>query len=142
MTPAMIYKILSPNDVGETGTHQAGILIPKDSGILSFFPVLRKSVKNPRERIVFEDRAGQYWQFNFIYYNNRFFGGTRDEYRLTGMTRYIQEAGLSSGDEIIFHRDSQGNYSLEHRFAGDASVVSEAKPGTLRLTGAWRVVNL
>ena len=33
-----ISKILSANDIGATGGHQAGILIPKDPRILGFFP--------------------------------------------------------------------------------------------------------
>jgi len=41
-----IKKVLSANDSGETGGHQAGILIPKNQDILSFFPVLGNSEKN------------------------------------------------------------------------------------------------
>ena len=32
-----ISKILSSNDIGLTGTHQAGIHVPKEENILSFF---------------------------------------------------------------------------------------------------------
>src|SRR5215469_7482404 len=45
---SQIRKTLSANDVGSTGAHQAGILIPKDPKILAFFPTLDASTKNPR----------------------------------------------------------------------------------------------
>lgn len=142
MTPATIRKILSPNDVGETGGHQAGILIPKDPRLISFFPQLRGSELNPRAHIVFEDPSAQRWEFAFIYYNNRRFGGTRNEYRLTRMTSFIRQTGLSSGDEIILRRDGQGNYSIEHRFAADTSAKIASEAGILRLGGGWRIINL
>ncbi|MCY4652694.1 MAG: hypothetical protein OXC95_05960 [Dehalococcoidia bacterium] len=141
MNPPTIRKVLSANDSGETGAHQAGILIPRDRRILSFFPALPESELNPRAHILFEDCAGHRWKFAFIYYNNRRFRGTRDEYRLTRMTRYIREAGLSSGDEIILHRDGQGDYSIEHRYAVNLSDALDAEPGFLRLSGGWRVIN-
>lgn len=33
--PKAIFKFLSRNDVGETGSHQRGILIPIEEGIIS-----------------------------------------------------------------------------------------------------------
>lgn len=46
---SQIRKTLSANDVGATGAHQAGILIPKNPKILAFFPSLDKSVKESEE---------------------------------------------------------------------------------------------
>ena len=63
-----IEKILSRNDTGETGGHQAGILIPKNPEILSFFPELNSNVKNPRLLVTFHDHIGEQWSFSFIYY--------------------------------------------------------------------------
>ncbi len=140
MTPRSIRKTLSANDAGETGGHQAGILIPKDPRILSFFPRLHARERNPRAHILFEDAAGQRWEFAFIYYNNRQFGGTRNEYRLTRMTRYIKEAGLASGDEIILQRDEHGHYSIEHEIAGPASPASGNS--VLTLGGGWRIIDI
>jgi len=38
MTQARYAKLLSANDTGETGGHQAGILVPKsDAELLAFF---------------------------------------------------------------------------------------------------------
>ena len=102
MTPRTIRKTLSANDAGETGGHQAGILIPRDRRILTFFPQLNTSELNPRTHITFEDAAGTPWEFAFIYYNNRRFGGTRNEYRLTRMTRYIRQATLPVATRLFF----------------------------------------
>lgn len=140
MTPRTIRKTLSANDAGETGGHQAGILIPKDQRLLSFFPQLNASALNPRTHIAFEDAAGAVWEFAFIYYNNRRFGGTRNEYRLTRMTRYIREAGLASGDEIILQRDSHGRYSISHQLAGAA--MSPHRGSVLTLSGGWRIIDI
>lgn len=105
--PKAITKVLSLNDTGETGGHQAGILIPKDGEVLSFFPDLGNQEKNPRASMYFEDEIGTTWKFNFIYYNNKFHDpkGTRNEYRLTGMTAYFRENDLHAGDIItLIHR--------------------------------------
>ncbi len=140
MSPHSIRKTLSANDAGETGGHQAGILIPKDPRILSFFPRLNVREHNPRAHILFEDTAGERWEFAFIYYNNHQFGGTRNEYRLTRMTRYIRQAHLASGDEIILQRDEHGQYFIEHEFGGP----STPTPGesVLTLGGGWRVIDI
>lgn len=100
-----IKKTLSGNDTGDTGSHQAGMLVPKDERILSFFPTLDKSAKNPRAIIKVFDDCEESWNFNYIYYNGIFFGGTRNEYRLTGMTSYIRGNNLRPGDSIILERN-------------------------------------
>ena len=140
MTPKIIRKTLSPNDAGETGGHQAGILIPRDQRILSFFPHLDATELNPRTHLVFEDAAGEFWEFAFIYYNNRLFGGTRNEYRLTRMTRYIRQAGLVSGDEVVLHRNAGGRYSIEHQFS-DSTPLPE-KGSVLELGGGWHIIDI
>ncbi len=140
MTPRTIRKSLSANDAGETGGHQAGILIPRDQRILSFFPPLIAAELNPRTHIIFEDATGALWEFAYIYYNNRLFGGTRNEYRLTRMTRYIRQVALASGDEIILHRDEHGRYSIEHQFANTA--ISTPKGSVLKLSGGWHIIDI
>ena len=136
MKPKSISKILSSNDTGETGGHQAGILIPKGGDILQFFPELDEEEKNPRTSLYFIDEANQRWKFNFIYYNNKFFGGTRNEYRLTGMTEYIRQNNLKAGDSIVLSRDNAGILSIRgiHQHTGVASVPK------LVITGTWKVV--
>lgn len=143
MIARTISKILSANDTGETGGHQAGLLIPKEESILNFFPHLDASTYNPRAHIQFGDQSGQLWEFAFIYYNNHFFGGTRNEYRLTRMTKYFREAGLVSGDEVHLHRHANGAYSITHQRA-NGSAVSRKETGTtvLRLGSGWKVIHI
>jgi len=133
-----IAKILSANDTGETGGHQAGILVPRDLKVLAFFPPLDAATYNPRCHLMFLDEGGTFWEFAFIYYNNRFFDGTRNEYRLTRMTRYIREAGLAVGDEVILSRDGN-RYHVSHR---RKQQVERTAGSVLKLGTGWRVVQL
>lgn len=133
-----IEKILSRNDTGETGGHQAGILIPKKQEILSFFPSLDNSEKNPRFLITFHDQMDERWSFSFIYYNNKFFGGTRNEYRLTGMTRYINAYNLKFGDTLTLSRDTSGFYSVKYKKDG----AQTKKNGPLKLSNSWKVIKI
>lgn len=137
MRPKSISKVLSSNDTGETGGHQAGMLIPKGGEILEFFPALNGDEKNPRTYLYFIDDVNKRWKFNFIYYNNKFFGGTRNEYRLTGMTAYIRQNNLKTGDTIVLSRDDIGILSI--RFERQNSTSSSSPK--LVITGTWKVVN-
>lgn len=132
-----ISKVLSPNDAGETGGHQAGFLVPKDPDILGFFPELGKDEKNPRVHLLFEDDSGEAWKFAFIYYNNKFFGGTRDEYRLTRMTSYFRSNNLSSGDEVFLGRDDENRHYVWYERAND---ISGDDTGVLKLGSSWKLI--
>jgi hypothetical protein len=132
-----IAKILSANDTGETGGHQAGILVPREPAVLSFFPELDSEDYNPRVHLRFVDDSGTFWEFAFIYYNNRLFSGTRNEYRLTRMTRYIRQAGLAVGDEVILTKQEE-RYFVSHKRKQQAERVK----GVLKLGTGWRVVQL
>jgi len=134
--PSAITKELSRNDTGETGGHQAGILIPKDEVILSFFPPLDATEKNPRHHLWFTDPTGEKWEFAFIYYNNRFYGGTRNEYRLTRMTPFIRAANLKTGDKLTLHRDGHV-YSMTYQRSKQLDNSTRLKLGT-----TWRVVSI
>lgn len=143
MIEQTITKTLSKNDSGETGGHQAGLLIPRVSRILSFFPALDSSFHNPRAHLSFYDQGGNKWEFAFIYYNNKFFGGTRNEYRLTRMTRYIRESGLSAGDEVIMHRDGNGDYTISYKRAIEPSATRVAEGETvLQLGSGWKIIKI
>lgn len=130
-----IAKILSANDTGETGAHQAGILVPKEPELLYFFPELDASQYNPRVHLHFLDDGGTFWEFAFIYYNNALFNGTRNEYRLTRMTKYIRQAGLVVGDELILSRDGD-RYQVSHRRERKL----ERSGNVLKLGAGWRIV--
>jgi hypothetical protein len=137
----VVEKVLSANDTGETGAHQAGLLIPKDVLTLEFFPRLDPSVKNPRCVIDLRDAAGEEWTFNFIYYNNKLFNGTRNEFRLTGMTEFIRRYALKAGDSVIFTRTNARDYKIDYRRKDEP--VKRAADGSrvLRLSGNWVVVD-
>ena len=91
--PDQISKVLSANDTGETGGHQAGILIPKTSRVVAFFPRLDPSEYNPRCHLFFEDAAAERWEFAFIYYNNSLHGrGTRNAIPANANDKLFQKA--------------------------------------------------
>lgn len=148
--PTSIRKVMSANDVGHTASHQAGMLIPKDHQILSFFPELDETEYNPRQHIRFRDEAGQFWEFAFIWYNNALGGrgGTRNEYRLTRMTKFLTGLQLQPGDTLWMERDGD-DYTIgaerqgtgaEEKVGRDNAV--EGGQHRLQLTGGWVVVNV
>ncbi len=103
--------------------------------MLSFFPGLDADQYNPRVHLHFLDDGGAFWEFAFIYYNNALFKGTRNEYRLTRMTKYIRQAGLIAGDELILSRDGD-RYLVSHR----SRRMPERSGNVLKLGTGWRVV--
>lgn len=166
MSTKIIAKTLSANDTGETGAHMGGVLIPREDTMLSFFPRLDGTIKNPREIVDVVDDVGRDWTFQFIYYNGKFFGGTRNEYRLTGMTAFLREFNLKAGDILVFRKEGRDTFVSYRRAGGVAgeqeatgsSVVREDAPGSsdpdwlpgmdklpkarrvLRLGGNWKVI--
>lgn len=144
--PKTISKELSKNDTGETGAHQAGMLIPHGGDVLAFFPRLNVDQKNPRTEMCFSDSTGKLWKFNFIYYNNKFFGGTRNEFRLTGMTYYFKSNNLKSGDIIaLSHEDIESDTITFQRHAELRMRESVDEKYMLRnrivLGTNWKVIN-
>lgn len=133
-----ISKVLSCNDTGVTGGHQSGICVPKDRRILDFFPVLLAEEKNPRVYLTFIDDEGQSWTFAFIYYNNIYYGGTRNEYRLTRMTKYIRTNLLKEGDEIILYVDENEQRRITYNRSCDQEYFID---GVLRIGKGWKVIN-
>jgi hypothetical protein len=107
-------KHLSGNDLGLTKSHQAGLLIPKLFIELGLFDALSKETPNPRIELKFFDvRASETLFFNYIFYNNKFFNGTRNEYRLTKMTKWMHESGLKVGDDLKITRIKKVEYEIE-----------------------------
>lgn len=116
----------------------AGIHVPKQEKFLSFFPELDKTVLNPRCWIAFTDDDGLDWQFAFIYYNNKFFGGTRNEYRLTGMTAFFRQNNLKSGDTVFLVVNGDGSRTISFSRKESLRV---AAGGVLKLKSTWQVVD-
>ena len=137
-----ISKTLSSNDVGTTGGHQAGILVPKQKEILSFFPHLNSEVKNPRTVLVVREIGdNSRWEFNYIYYNNKFFGGTRNEYRLTGMTKFLRAIAAKEGDDLVFSVDANLSFFVELRRKSEASAAGSDDQGVLVLGKGWKIID-
>lgn len=133
---------MSQNDTGENGSHQAGILIPKNpSELLKFFPEVDINKKNPRISLPFMDEYDNEWVFNFIYYNNCFFGGTRNEYRLTGMTEFIRSNDLKVGDEVFFRKNDESKYFISFRKKDHSQKIEISTKKILKLSKKWRVIS-
>ena len=109
-------KVLTKNDVGETGGHQAGITIPKkNSDLLDFFPQLDKKIFNPEEWITCVDPDGNEWDMRYVYYNGKTFSprlSTRNEYRITYMTKFFKKWNAKSQDSIVFEETKKRNRYL------------------------------
>lgn len=103
-------KELAANDVGKTGGHQGGILVPKKmDGLLEFLPKLDPSKYNPRATIYCLDSTGVEWEMQYIHYNNKVVKhpdtgkyGTRNEYRITHMTKFLKLHKAQEGDLVEF----------------------------------------
>lgn len=143
MKHASFAKLLSANDVGATGGHQAGILIPKsDADLLAFLPYLDPEEVNPDAWITAEDDAGKVWRLRYIYYNNRLHRlGTRNEYRITHLTRYLGDMRAQVGDQLrLTATGTPGRYRMSVDRAPDRLADPSAQPGVIRLSG-WRRVH-
>lgn len=148
MTNRTFSKTLSANDVGTTGGHQGGILIPKsEAELLAFLPALDPCVKNPDAWIECEDETGTTRKFRFVYYNNRLHdeGGTRNEYRITYMTKYFREINAQEGESLEISRSDASNiYSIRivRTIASPAPQDEEENEGVrIKLNSAWRRVH-
>jgi len=101
-------KLLTANDTGETGSHQAGLHIPKTNGeFLEFLPALDPREKNPDSWLECVDEASRIWKFRFVHYNNKLHSikGTRNEFRITHMTAYFRSVGATEGDTFIISKN-------------------------------------
>lgn len=146
MTKKTFSKTLSANDVGATGGHQGGILIPKsETELLAFLPPLEPEVKNPDAWFECVDEVGALRRFRFRYYNNRFHdqNGTRNEYRITYMTRYFREMGAGEGDTFEISRDEgEPNYSIRViQKAADPVEPAEEQVFRIKISSSWHRVH-
>lgn len=132
-----VRKLLSANDVGLTGSHQAGIAIPKNPDIRAFFPPLDTSAYNPDFWMtVATPQTGQQWQLRFIYYNNKTHGqGTRNEYRLTHTSPMLRALAASEGDVLAFQRNGFGDIEAKLEEAEISALPTET-----RLRNGWRMI--
>lgn len=135
-----ILKILSPNDLGLTGSHQAGLCVPMS--VAAFFPPLDSTLLNPDAWFSVTGPAAQSWQWRYIYYNSRLHGrGTRNEYRLTHVIDALRDLGAGVGDSLEFARDIDGQLSVRilgrgERGGGAEDVIE------IRGSGRWFAATL
>lgn len=131
-------KVLSENDLGLTGGHQAGPLIPKQH--IVYFPALNERLLNPREPIRLRRNGTLFKDAQFIHYNNRKFGGTRDEYRITPLSaREYAALGARAGDFLVFYRMNEHEYEIEMVSAGSEKSVDLQLPARPRMGSSLSV---
>jgi Restriction endonuclease EcoRII, N-terminal len=147
MTKKTFSKTLSANDVGATGTHQGGILIPKsEAELLSFLPPLDPAIKNPDAWIECIDEVGSLRRFRFVYYNNKLHDpkGTRNEYRITYMTSYFREMCASEGDTFEISRvDGKARYAIRvvRLLADSIEPKEQDSVFRIKISSGWRRVH-
>lgn len=137
-----IQKLLTSNDLGLTGSHQVGVVVPKKVAMGGFFPVLPYESTNPRRIVVFYDATtNQKISINFIYYNNKLRGGTRDEFRITGIAAHCRIRGAKVDDilEMALYEDGRRTLDLVSK-RNESKLSSLGSVVTLDLSGKWSVI--
>lgn len=131
-------KTLSKNDTGESGGHQGGILVPKkDLALLKFFPQVDLEEFNPEAWIICVDPDGEEWKMRYVYYNGKTFNpkrSTRNEYRITYMTKFFNKWSARCNDQVIFTATNSPN-----RFEIEIKKASKSRSSVIVLTGWNRV---
>jgi len=138
-----VFKVLTRNDTGETHSHQSGITIPKKVADTGIFPNLGIDLLNPRENILFFDENKVGWEFQYIYYNDVYFGKPKEkahnEHRLTCVKKYIQENNIKSGDSIWFSIDDNG---IRHIGFIKQEKQEDNEPKKIVLGSGWHCVKI
>lgn len=141
-----IYKTLTRNDTGETKSHQSGITIPKEIADTEIFPKLGKDKLNPREEIIFYDEENTAWKFQYIYYNDIFFGKEKrkghDEHRLTCVTQYIKKNLIKSGDSIWFSIDDKNVRRIGFERSKCDEIEKRYEDNVIKLSNGWRYIEI
>ena len=135
-------KYLSANDIGTTGSHQAGILVPRsDPELVNFFGQLDAATLNPDRWIFCVDESMKKWRLRFVYYNNKIHStnGTRNEYRITHLTKYLKSSNSSPGDALVFASSPEANCFTMH-LERAKKVASGTERSRVVLAG-WRKVH-
>ncbi|WP_306149765.1 MULTISPECIES: EcoRII N-terminal effector-binding domain-containing protein [unclassified Roseibium] len=144
MSNQTFEKTLTANDTGETGGHQAGIHIPKSqTDLLALLPYLDPDQKNPDAWLELVDDEKTVWRVRYVYYNNKLHenGGTRDEYRITHLTKFFRAVGAVSGDLMVLSGSAGSDrYSISVRKPELANETQSREPTRVRLRG-WRRVH-
>jgi len=152
-----VWKKLTANDLGHTGSHQAGIHVPKQPEILRFFPMLDEESYNPECEIAVRlEPGGRCLAVRYIHYNGKLTrDGTRNEYRLTRTAKIFRTVTALPGDllrfrwlpsgemEISLHHDDASRGGPPRPCADDSSPKSAT--GSSREIGSsndWTVIQV
>lgn len=139
-----LYKVLSKNDTGETHSHQSGISIPKAVASSGIFPELTTETLNPRTDITFYDEDNVAWTFQYIYYNDIYFGKSNDkghnEFRLTCVREYIKKYDIKSGNEIWFSIDDNGIRHIGYVSEQQEAQLLKDDRRVITLSPGWRCI--
>lgn len=101
------------------------------------FPVLEDKIQNPRLLIkLIEIETDKNYLVNYIKYNNKKFGGTRYEYRITGVRGLLQHNLLRPGDSILFEPIDLGTFGVS--FIHRNRNISEINHGSWVIEGEAR----
>jgi len=140
LSPISVSKELSPNDLGRTGSHQAGMHVPRALADLDFFPSLDETSLNPSRKILVQvDLASEVHEVRYVHYNNRLIlGGTRNEYRLTRIGSLLKILGARVGDRVLltYVGPLQYRLSLWRQVRVGQKEIPVDFP---RLPGGWRI---
>ena len=141
-----VWKVLTANDTGETGSHQAAIHIPKHIVRIGFFPELDEESFNPECPIVARvEPGGRRLPLRYIYYNGKLTGvNGRDEYRITGTTRLLDMVAARADDLLRFRWLDSGEMEISlHSGSGhdEGSVAGRSGPSRSPRNG-WKVVQV
>ena len=143
-----VFKILSRNDTGETNSHQSGISIPKYIIDIGLFPNLGIKELNPRISLDFIEEDGTNWTFQFIYYNDYYFGKPKNrshnEYRLTRVIDLMRKHKIRAGDEIYFYIDADGTRNIgfvKNKISDNISTNTTLKGNLIILSKNWKTIS-
>ena len=137
-----VPKWISRNDLGDTGGHQSGILVPKSA--VHLFPRLEEQTRNPKLTLTIEDQDGRRSTAVYTHYNNKVVGqGTRDEYRLTRMRDWFSDNKPKVGDKVVFLHHTKDVQPVYHKMMSTRGGVEseEEFDGAPEGAKTMRVVN-
>jgi hypothetical protein len=102
-----ILKFISPNDAGQTGSHQCGFYLPKRAWEM-YTTHPPKRGRNDKHHVHITWPDGRVTQSDITWYGN----GTRSEYRLTRFGRdFPYLTGDSVGNLLVLIINNRGNFT-------------------------------
>jgi len=98
-----LFRYVTANETGQTGSHQSGLYMPRDSWRMFLTEPGRKG-ENSDVWVNIQWAWGETVQSRFVWYGK----GTRSEYRLTNGFSFLQEG--NTGDLLVLARTSPDSW--------------------------------